>query len=180
MTEPRIHQRAARNRKKGTIPLSKLRTSDAVRTVLDNPRRLEELLCLLEDKDRCVRDRAAATLARLSDSHPGRLQRALPRLRECLGDESAYVRWHLVYAFGQLSSRCSACSREILGDLVARLDDANRIVRVIACKALSTLAARHPAMVAEFFDVHKREIPPAVARFLNAANPPPCSQRTRT
>jgi hypothetical protein len=70
MTEPRIHPRVIRNRKKNPVPLSKLRTSDAVKTVVDHPRRLEELLRMLEDKDRGVRGRAAATIAKLSESHP--------------------------------------------------------------------------------------------------------------
>ena len=75
MTEPRPHRHVVRNRKKNTVPLYKLRTLDAVKTVVDHPRRLEELLRILEDKDRCVRGRAAATLARLSESHPARLLR---------------------------------------------------------------------------------------------------------
>jgi HEAT repeat protein len=175
MTEAKIHRRVIRNRKKNTVPLSKLRTSDAVRTVVDHPRRLEELLRLLEDKDRMVRARAAAAVARLSESHPARLQRAILRLREGLSDESAYVRWHLVYSFGKIGSFFPAQCPEFLGDLVSRLDDENRIVRAIACKALGQVADRKPAIIEEFFQTLKREIPPAVARILRSSK----SQRVK-
>jgi len=82
MTEPGIHRRIVRNRKKNSVPLSKLRTSDAVRTVVAHPRRLEELLRMLEDKDRLVRGRAAVALTRLAESHPARLQRVAVRILE--------------------------------------------------------------------------------------------------
>jgi HEAT repeat protein len=149
--------------------LSTLRTSDAVRTVVAHPRRLGELLRLLEDKDRGVRGRAAAALARLAESHPARLQRAILPLREGLGDESAYVRWHLVYAFGKIGSCFPAQSREFLGDLVSRMDDENRVVRTLACKSLTQVASRKPALIEEFFQTLKREVPPALARLLRSS-----------
>lgn len=170
MTEPGIYRRAVRNRKKNPIPLVKLRTSDAVRTVVDHPRRLEELLRMLEDKDRRIRGRAAAALAELSESHPARLLRVTLRLREGLIDESAYVRWHMAYAFGKLGSFSPAQSRDFLDDLIARIDDENRVVRTVACKALSHVAARKPAIIEQCFHALKREIPPAVARVLRIAN----------
>ena len=169
MTEPRPHRRVVRNRKKNTVPLSKLRTLDAVRTVVDHPRRLEELLRILEDKDPCVRGRAAATLARLSESHPARLLRVTLRLREAIADDSAYVRWHLVYTLGKLASHSPAQSRGLLNDLVSRLDDENRVVRTVACNALSLVAARKPVIVEEFFHNLKKEIPPSVARVLRGS-----------
>jgi HEAT repeat protein len=168
MREPKIHRRIIRNRKKTAVPLSKLRTSDAVRTVVDHPRRLQELLRMLDDKDRGVRTRAAAAFARLSESHPARLQRVILCLREGLVDESAYVRWHLVYSFGKIASFCPAQCREFLGDLVSRLDDENRIVRAVACKALGLVADRKPALVEDFFQTLKRELPPALARVLRS------------
>ena len=166
MTEPRPHRQVVRNRKKSTVPLYKLRTLDAVKTVVDHPRRLEELLRILEDKDRCVRGRAAVTLARLSESHPARLLRVTLRLKESIADDSAYVRWHLVYTFGKLASYFPTQSRVLLSDLVVCLDDENRVVRTVAGKALSQVAARKPLFIEEFFHNLKKEIPPSIARAL--------------
>ena len=168
MNEPGTHRRVERDRKKGAVPLSILRMSDAVRTVVDHPRRLEELVRMLGDKDLGVRGRAAATLAKLSESHPARLLRIIVRLRESLADDSAHVRWHLVYALGQLGSRFPAQLEGILRDLVARLDDNNRIVRILACRTLGDVAARKPLIVEEIFQNLKREVPPSVARILRS------------
>jgi HEAT repeat protein len=170
MTELRTHRRVVRNRKKNAVPLSKLRPSDVVKTVVDHPRRLEELLRMLEDKDRSVRGRAAATFARLSESHPARLLRFIVRLRGSLTDESAYVRWYLVYALGKLGARFPAQSRDFLGDLIIRLDDENRIVRILAGKALGQVAIIKPTIVEELFQNLRKEIPPAVARLLRSSN----------
>ena len=169
MTEPRIHRRVVRNRKKNSVPLSKLRTSDAVKTVVDHPRRLQELMRMLEDKDRTVRGRAAATLARLSESHPSRLLRLIARLKEIADDDSAYVRWNLTYALGRLGSQFPTRSNDFLNELLARLEDENRIVRILACKALAQVAARKPLMVRELFENSKKEIPPPIGRVLRAA-----------
>jgi hypothetical protein len=167
MMEPKTHRRIVRNRKKSAVlPLSKLCPSDVIKTIVDHPRRLEELLRMLEDKDRGVRGRAAATLAKLSESHPACLLRAIARFKESLNDDAAYVRWHLAYTLGKLGSQFPARYPDFLSDLVARIEDPNRIVRIIACKALGQVAARKPAIVEDFFRDLKKEIPPAVARFL--------------
>ena len=128
---------------------------------------------MLEDKDLGVRGRAAAAVARLAESHPARLQRVVLRLRDGLADDSAYVRWHLVYAFGKIGSVFPSQSREFLNDLVSRLDDENRVVRSVACKALGQMAARKPLILEEFFHALKREIPPAITRILSAQKPHP-------
>ncbi|MBN1570952.1 MAG: HEAT repeat domain-containing protein [Acidobacteria bacterium] len=171
MTEPRAHRRIVRNRKKNCIPLSKLRTSDAVRTVVDHPRRLQELLRMLEEKDRSVRGRAAVALAQLSESHPARLIRVAARLKEALADDSAYVRWHLLYALGRLGSRYPIQSRSFLSDLVLRLDDENRVCRVLAGKALGQIGSRRSGIVEECFKNLKKEIPLSVSRMLHNAQP---------
>jgi hypothetical protein len=119
---------------------------------------------MLQDKDRGVRGRAAATLARLAESHPARLPRVLVQLREGLADESAYVRWHLVYAFGKIGSSFPAQFGEFLNDLVSRLDDENRVVGRVACKALSQIAIRKPLIIEDFFRTLKREMPSPIAR----------------
>lgn len=173
MTEPRTHRRVVRNRKKNAVPLSKLRTSDAFKTVVDHPRRLEELLRMLEDKDRSIRGRAATTLARLSESHPARLLRAVLRLREALADDSAYVRWYLLYTLGKLASHSPLRAKAFLADFIARLDDENRVVRSVACKAISQVALRKPVVVEEVFSNQKREIPSSVARVLRRAKTRP-------
>jgi hypothetical protein len=175
MTEPRTYRRAVRNGKKNAVPLSKLRTSDVVRTVVDHPRRLEELLKMLEEKDRSLRSRAAATFARLSESHPARILRVVVRLKASLADESAYVRWHLVYTLGKLGVRFPGQSMDFMGDLIPCLDDENRIVRILAGKALSQVAAIRPHIVKELFQNLKKEIPPAVARLLRNSKEKSCT-----
>jgi hypothetical protein len=169
MTEPKTNRRIVRNRKKSPVPLSKLRTSDVVKTILDHPRRLEELLKMLEDKDRGVRGRAAATLARLSESHPARLLRIVRRLRESLADDSAYVRWHLIYTLGRLGEQFPIPADHFLDDIAACLDDTHRVVRVLAGKALVQIALRKPGIIQDYFADSKREIPSAVARILHTA-----------
>lgn len=124
---------------------------------------------MLEDKDRGVRGRAAATLARLAEFHPARLMRVILRLRVGFCDDSAYVRWHLAYTFGTLGSHFPAQSRTFLSDLCSRLDDENRVVREISCKAIGQMAARKPGAVQAFFQELKKDIPPPVARILRAS-----------
>ncbi len=166
MTGAGIHQRVVRNRKKNRIPLSKLRASDAAKTVVNHPRRLEELLRMLEDRDRSVRGRAAVALAQLSESHPARLLHVISRLREMIADDSAYVRWHLIYAFGKLGAHYPVKAGCFLPELVSRLDDDNRICRVLASRALGLVAARRPKLTEECFRNLKKDIPPAVNKIL--------------
>jgi HEAT repeat protein len=151
-------------------PLYKLRTSDVLKTVVDHPRRLEELLHMLEDKDRNIRSKAAAILARLSESHPKRLLRAIARLKEAFADESAYVRWHLAYTLGELGSQSPTRSKSLISEIAAGIDDENRIVRIMAGKALARIAARKPAMIEELFKNLKKEMPNSVARALRDGN----------
>ncbi|HTY62590.1 MAG TPA: HEAT repeat domain-containing protein [Acidobacteriota bacterium] len=167
MTRPRIHHRVVRNRKKNRIPLSKLRASDAVKTVVDHPRRLEELLRMIEDKDRIVRGRAALALAKLSESHPARMVRVVERLKEMLGDDSAYVRWHLLYALGKLAEHYPMRARGFLSDLISRLDDDNRVCRILAVRALGQVALRRPRLIEENFQNLKKEMPPAISKILH-------------
>jgi HEAT repeat protein len=169
MVGTRTHRRVSRSGKKRRIPLSHLRTSEAVRTVLDQPRRLGELLNLLDDGDRALRGRAAAAVARLAASHPGRLVRSVERLRDGLADDSAYVRWHLTYALGRMGARYPLRVPRYIGALVARLDDDNRVVRVFAAAALSVLALRRPQLVQKEFAATKREVPASVGRALRDA-----------
>ena len=145
------------------MPLSKLRMSDAVQVVSDSPRRLEELLCMLEERDRRIRDRAAATLAKLASLRPSRLLRSVPRLREALLDESAYVRWYLVYSMGILGTRFPADCQHIFPDLLVCLQDQNRIVRILAAKALAQIAIRNPVIIEDLFRGTEVEMPSLVA-----------------
>ncbi len=166
MIKPRWKSRTSARGKKNQIPLSKLRTSEVVRTVVDHPRRLEELVNMLQDKERAIRGRAACTLARLSESHPGRLVRHAERLSGALHDESAFVRWHLVYALGRVISRYPSRASSSLGDISARLLDEDRLVRRFACRALENVAALKPQLVQALFAAGKEEMPPSVARLL--------------
>jgi hypothetical protein len=169
MVETRTHRHVSRSRKKGRVPLQNLRTSEVVRTIVDHPRRLGELLSLLDDSDRVLRGRAATTLARLAESHPGRLVRSVERLRDSLSDDSAFVRWHLVYTLGRMGGRFPLRAPRFLPALVARLEDDNRIVRVFASRALRSVALRRPAVVQKTFESAKHEIPPSVARVLKSS-----------
>lgn len=167
MMETRSQRCVARNRKKNRVPLSKLRTAEVVRTVVDHPRRLQELLNLLDDRDRKVRGRAAATLARLADSHAARLLHIVDRLKDNLSDDAAYVRWHLAYVLGQIGRSFPNRAHRFLAELSARLEDENRLVRVFAIKAIERIAAERPQVVVDALQEAKREIPSCVARHLS-------------
>jgi len=166
MMKPRSRRYVSRNRKKTLIPLSNLRTSEVVKAVVNHPRRLQELANMLDDRHRAVRDRAAAIVARLSESHPGRLVRVLERIKDALLDDSAYVRWHLVYCLGRIGSSFPTRSSRFLGELSLRLEDDNRIVRRLACQALARVAVRKPLLVKQLFEGNKKAIPTALARVL--------------
>jgi hypothetical protein len=163
MKEQTARPRVIPKRKDRNIPLDKMRTSDVLKIVSDSPRRLEELLCLLENRERRVRDKAAATLARLVAIHPSRLLRSVPRIQESLLDDSAYVRWHVVYALGFLIGRFPSRLKGIVPNLLECLEDQNRIVRILASKALAQIAVRNPEMVEEAFRCIGKEIPAVVA-----------------
>src|SRR3990172_12583877 len=86
--------RVSRNRRKTGASLASLRSAEVVRAIVAHPRRLDELISLIESSERIIRDRAAANLARLAQSHPGRLLRVIERLKQDLTADSAYVRWN--------------------------------------------------------------------------------------
>ena len=125
---------------------------------------------MLGDKDLSIRGRAAATLAQLAESRPESLLKALPRLREYMNDDSDYVRWHLVYAFGEIGARLSTATLEYWTDVFTCMNDDSRIVRMIAGKAALRLAAKNPDMVAAFFRDIQRPVPPELAKFLPEGN----------
>ena len=166
MMKPGLQHRASRSRKKSLTPLSNLRTSEVVRTVVAHPRRLDELVNLLQDRDRRIRDRAATTIARLSESHPARLVRHLEHLRGGIGDDSAYVRWHLLYALGHVIAGYPKRSSPYLSDVRGRLTDEDRLVRSFACKALEKVASHKPQLINTLYSATPNDIPPSVARLL--------------
>jgi hypothetical protein len=155
MRRPRFQQNAIRNQKRIVDPGVRLRTFD-----VDHRRQPEQLLHRMENKDLLVRQVAAVALARMSERHPARLVRIIERLIEVLKDDSAYVRWHLVYVLGKVMSFSFARTSAFLGDLVSRLEDDNRIVRLLACKALRQLATQYPAAVERVFGELKKGFPP--------------------
>ena len=63
------------------------------------------------------------------------------------------------YALGKLGSKYPLSSRDYLPDLISRLDDDNRICRVMAVRALGLIASQRPKLVEESFQNSKREIP---------------------
>jgi|WetSurMetagenome_2_1015567.scaffolds.fasta_scaffold09034_2 HEAT repeat protein len=162
MTKQRIRHRAVRNRKPTEASLANLRTFD-----VDDRRQPEALLHRMMDKDLFVRQVAAVALARMSEQHPARLLRGLIRLREALKDDSAYVRWHVVYVLGRIMSFSLSRSSIFLWDLVSRLDDENRVVQAFALIALRQLAARNPAVIRELLRELRTE------RDLGSSNKPP-------
>ena len=121
---------------------------------------------MLDDKDRSVRGRAAVALAKLSESHPARLLRVVVRLSEMMEDDSAYVRWHLLYALGKLGAHYPLKARGFLPDIVCRLDDDNRVCQVLAIRALCQVAARRPRIVEDCFQSLKKDIPIPVRKIL--------------
>ena len=143
-----------------------MQTTDVLNTVLRYPRRLEELLDMLGDNDLSIRGRAAVTLAQLAGSHPESLLNAVSRLREYMSDDSEYVRWHLVYAFGEIGARVSTPAQEYCACVFTGMDDDSRIVRMVAVKAAARLAAKHPDAVAAFFRDIQRPVPKELAKFL--------------
>jgi HEAT repeat protein len=156
--------RISRSRKKNSIPLSNLRTSEVVRVVVNHPGRLNELIGLLEERNLSVKGRAAATIGQLSDTHARRLVRNLDRILESLSDDSAYVRWSLVYALGRIAAAHPACMTEIIRNLLAATEDTNRLVRVMACRAIVGVYSSRPQQVRNSLESLQKPMPDAVAR----------------
>ena len=123
---------------------------------------------MIEDGDRRLRDRAAASLAKLAASHPERLLRVLERLQNDLADESAYVRWNLVFSLGAIGARYPRRASDLLAELARRLGDDNRVVRVMTCKALMRIARRAPRPVAQYFETSKLPVPRSLQPILRA------------
>ena len=170
MKKVEIPRRTEKHHRKRILPLSGMQTPDVVKTVLRYPRRLEELLEMLGDSNLSIRGRAAATLARLAESHPESLLKAIPRLREYINDDSDYVRWHLVYSFGEIGVRVSESAREYWADVFHGMTDDSRIVRMIAGKVAARLAAKNPDAVAAFFRDIQQPVPPELVKFLPEGN----------
>ncbi len=168
-------QTVTRSRKKSAVPLSNLRTSEVVRVVVDHPKRLDELVGMLEDRNLAVRGRAAATIGRLSESHPRRLVRILARIQDGLSDDSASVRWSLVYALGRIAAAYPNCIAETLTSLVAAVEDNNRLVRILACRAIARIYSIRPQQVQGYFENGKKAMPESVARSLKKTE----NRRTR-
>ena len=168
MKKMEIHRRAENRREKRIVPLSRMQTTDVVKTVIRHPKRLEELLDMLGDRDLSIRGRAAATLARLAESHPESLLIAMPRLREHIDDDSDYVRWHLIYAFGEIGARVQESEHEYWAVVFAGMDDSSRVVRMVAGKAAARLAAKYPDDVASFYRDIQRPAPRELVKLLPA------------
>ena len=159
-------RRVSHNRKKNRTPLASLRSAEVVRAIVAHPRRLDELVSLIENPDRVIRDRAAANLARLAQSHPGRLVRVIERLKHDLADDSAYVRWNLASALGTVGERFPGRAGDFLPELCERIEDENRIVRLLASQALIRIARLDPSAVAGQFGEGKRAAPHALQLLL--------------
>lgn len=159
MKEKNVHSRIARKRHPINVPLYALKTSDAVKIISGSPRRLEELWELFGNRDRTIRQRAAAALAQLGCLKPAALLRFEQRIGDLLLDESAYVRWHAVYAVGCLIAGDRARMKKWIPELAHPLEDQNRIVHSMAASVLARVAARDPQIIVEAFQGIGREIP---------------------
>jgi hypothetical protein len=159
MKEKNAHSRIARKRPPVNVPLYALKTSDAVKIISGSPRRLEEFWDLFEDRDRTIRQRAAAALAELVCLKPAALARFEQRIRDLLMDESAYVRWHAVYAVGCLIGGDRARMKRWIPDLTPPLEDQNSIVRSMAANVLARVAARDSQIIVEAFQEIGQEVP---------------------
>jgi HEAT repeat protein len=168
-SEPNLRSRIVRKGKNRCVPLSSMEILDAIEVISEFPRRLEELFDMLEDRDRITRDRAALILARFVSLHPSRLLRFVPRIREALLNESAYVRWYLVHTAGVLCELYPRRLKVILPDLLERLQDQNKIVRMFAAKALARSAFHNPGNVERLFHDIDVEIPGIVNKVLRVA-----------
>jgi len=88
---------------------------------------------------------------------------------EALSDDSAYVRWHLVYTLGRLGTSFPVRAPLFLQELLERLEDSNRIVRSFSLQALGCMAARDPRPVEQLFASAKKDVPPPLLRILRAS-----------
>jgi hypothetical protein len=170
MKEKKARPRIARKQHRVNVPLCSLKTSDAVKILSASPRRLEELWELFEDRDRTIRQRGAAALAQLACLQPATLRRSGHRIRELLQDESAYVRWHALYAVGQLVAGDRARMKSWIPDLAGTLEDPNGIVRAMSAKMLTRAASRDPRIIDEAFQEIGRETPLTVSDALKERN----------
>ena len=125
---------------------------------------------MLGDSDLSIRGRAAATLARLAESRPESLLKAMSRLMEYVNDDSDYVRWHLVYAFGEIGTRVSTPTQKYWAGVFSGMDDDSHIVRIVAVKAAARLAAKYPDIVSAFFRDIQKPVPPELVKFLPAGS----------
>lgn len=140
-------------------PLMNLRPSEAIKTIVERPRRLGELVCLLGERDRKLRGRAAATIAKLSESHPGCLMGHLRWLADASNDESAHVRWNLAFALGRICSRSPDQSEFAIASLVMHLRDPDVIVRAISGYALAEVARKKPELVMRSISGSEQTLP---------------------
>ncbi len=92
--------------------------------------------------------------------------RVVHRLSETLSDDSAYVRWTLSYVLGRVGCIYPNQANRFLEGLCSLLEDENKIVRALACRALVRIAARKPQVVCDYFENSKREMPVPVARIV--------------
>jgi hypothetical protein len=176
MKEKKARPGIARKRHRVNVPLYALKTSDAVKVLSDSPRRLVELWELFADGDRAVRQRAASALAQLASLRPAALVRSGHRIRELLEDESAYVRWHGAYTVGRVIGADRARIKRWIPDLAAAMEDPNSVVRAMAVRALTRVAASDFQILREAFQGMNREIPPILAETLQRRNREACRQ----
>jgi HEAT repeat protein len=177
MRESKSRRHLSIKRKDRSVPLAKLRTSEAVRTVVAHPRRMAELFRLLEDSDQSTRQRVGSALSRLADACPERLIRWADRIQKGLGDESAYLRWHLVYVLGRVVAAFPGRCEALLEMLIQALDDENRVVRVLSFRSLAGVGAAHRRAVESAFAAKRRDLPPELSRALQAHRATPASPR---
>lgn len=152
-------QSVAGRRRSSETPLISLRPLEVLKTIVERPHRLGELVGILGERDWKLRGRAAVTIARLSESHPGCLLTHLRSLTDAANDESAHVRWNLTFALGKICCSFPDQSESAIASLIMHLRDTDVIVRAISGYALAEVARTRPDSVMRSISGSEQALP---------------------
>lgn len=169
MTKTGRRERVARRWRPSTGPLANLRAAEAIRTVVECPHRLAELIGILVDGDLRLRSWAAAAIASLAVSHPERLLRHLALLSAAASDPLAHVRWNLAFALGKICARFPGQSKPIIPVLLAQLKDSHPVVSAMARYNLAEICRVGPHMVSRLVAAGEHLVPDWLSEILHRA-----------
>ncbi len=139
------------------------RSDEAVARVLRQPDLFPQLIEGMGGVEPLVRIRAADAAEKISRQRPELLQHHADSLIDAFGMAAdAEVRWHVAQMLPRLWLTTAQRSRT-LALLHAYLDDASRIVRVMAMQSLADLALQDPALLPE--------VRPLIERLAHSGSP---------